>query len=260
MKHMICLSGEPIQRPHIKEVVDLGCGVELQSYGMKGIASELSWQERIMLHKDLLSGFNGDLAIHGPFIGMDFSHADHLINAAINSRLDMIFEAAKTFSVQRIILHTGFSLELEIFKLEERWFAKQVDFWQNEVTRWADANITVVLENVVEKSPDMMVRIIDAVNHPNLGLCFDVGHQFMMSKLNAGAWIEKMGPRLRHVHLHDNHGQADEHLPIGKGRIDYLPIFKALKLHSPEAVVSLEVDADIETKMANLAYVMDRYK
>jgi len=31
-----------------------------------------------------------------------------------------------------------------------------------------------------------------------------------------------------HLHVHDNHGQRDEHLPVGRGTIDYAPLTPVL--------------------------------
>lgn len=35
--------------------------------------------------------------------------------------------------------------------------------------------------------------------------------------------------RITHVHLHDNHGKRDEHLPLGKGSVDFEYIAKTLR-------------------------------
>jgi sugar phosphate isomerase/epimerase len=41
--------------------------------------------------------------------------------------------------------------------------------------------------------------------------------------VNGGiqACIQAFGPRLQHIHLHDNHGEKDEHLEVGKGAIRF---------------------------------------
>lgn len=52
-------------------------------------------------------------------------------------------------------------------------------------------------------------------------------------------WLAPMLPDLRHVHLHDNHGALDEHLPLGAGTIDFAPILAALAAH-PDITITLE--------------------
>jgi sugar phosphate isomerase/epimerase len=259
VKFLICLKGDSEQHPFLPRIMELGAGIELQSYGMQGIVSETEWQKRVALHQEMIKDFQGDLAMHGPFIGMDYNHLDHLIDAAINKRMDMIYDTVRQLGARTVVLHTSFTTELERFSLEEQWFKKMAEFWQREILRWAGLGVTVVLENVVEKSPNTMVRLAEAVENPFFGLCLDIGHQNIAGGLTAGAWIERMGGRLRHVHLHDNNGKKDEHLPIGRGTIDFQPIFRALHRFAPEAALSLEVDSDIETKVNNLADVIERF-
>jgi sugar phosphate isomerase/epimerase len=57
-----------------------------------------------------------------------------------------------------------------------------------------------------------------------MGLVLDVGHAKTCGTLNE--FLEH--PELAHVHLHDNSGQNDEHLPLGKGCIDFGPVLKAI--------------------------------
>lgn len=58
-----------------------------------------------------------------------------------------------------------------------------------------------------------------------MGLVLDVGHAQTCGTLEAFLGH----PELAHVHLHDNSGQNDEHLPLGKGCIDFGPVLKAIE-------------------------------
>nr|NIS40833.1 sugar phosphate isomerase/epimerase [Desulfuromonadales bacterium] len=40
-----------------------------------------------------------------------------------------------------------------------------------------------------------------------------------------------MAPYLLHMHLHDNHGDRDAHLPVGKGTFDFQRLFSLLRAH-----------------------------
>jgi hypothetical protein len=51
MNLMICLSGEPEQLPFLPEVVELGAGIELGSYGMLGVRSERDWEAHFSMHQ-----------------------------------------------------------------------------------------------------------------------------------------------------------------------------------------------------------------
>jgi sugar phosphate isomerase/epimerase len=252
MDLMICLRGEPEQLPFLPEIAELGAGIELGSYGMVGIRSERDWEARFALHEAICAHFQGTIAVHGPFIGIEYAHVDCLIREAVNRRLDMTFDVAVKLKASRVVLHSGYTPVIDLFKLEDLWLNGCVAFWQREIRRWADAGIEIVLENDVEKSPDLLVRLVDQVDHPFLGLCMDIGHQHLFSELTALEWVRRMAHRLFHLHLHDNDRTGDKHWPLGRGTIDFEPFYAALLRHVPRATVSLEVAADMGVKMGDL--------
>jgi sugar phosphate isomerase/epimerase len=58
-----------------------------------------------------------------------------------------------------------------------------------------------------------------------MGLVLDVGHAQTCGTLEA--FLKRT--ELAHVHLHDNSGQNDEHLPLGKGCIDFGSVLKMIE-------------------------------
>jgi sugar phosphate isomerase/epimerase len=183
---------------------------------------------------------------------MEYAHIDHLIREAVHRRLDMTFDVAVKLKASRVVLHSGYKLENDLFKLQDTWLEKNVEFWQREIQRWAEAGIEIVLENDIDKSPDLLVRLVNTVDNPFLGLCMDIGHQHMFSELDALEWVRRMDKRLFHIHLHDNDRTGDNHCPIGRGTIDFEPFYTALLRHVPQASLSLEVEDTMEVKMGDL--------
>ena len=259
MNLMICMNGEPEQLPFLPEIAELGAGVELGSYGLFGIQSEENWETRFGLHAALRTQFQGVVAIHGPFLGMEFAHTDHLIRDVVNRRLDMTFEVALKLRASRVVLHSGYTPETDLFKLQDAWLKKNVAFWQHEISRWAAAGIQIVLENDTQKLPDVIVRVVNEVDHPFLGLCLDIGHQHVFSGLGPLEWVRRMGDRLFHIHLHDNDRTDDKHWPIGRGTIDFEPFYAGLMKHVPQATISLEVEDQMERKMGDLRDLAARF-
>ncbi len=251
MEFMVCLRGEAEQLPHLSEIAALGAGIELGSYGLIGIRSDSDWQQRVHLHQTLRAQFDGPLALHGPFVGMDFAHMDHLIRAAVQQRMDMTFAAARQLRARRVILHSGYTLEVDAFHYRDAWRSGTIAYWQQEITRWAAAQIEIVLENDLDSEPETLVQIVAAVNSPYLGLCLDIGHHHLFGKADARAWVEHMRPYLRHVHLHDNDGIRDRHWPLRRGTIDFAGFFATLQEHVPHATLSIEVEDTIEVKMGD---------
>ena len=136
MNLMICMRGEPEQLPFLPEIAKLGAGIELGSYGLIGIRSERDWQARLALHQAVRQQFEGTIAIHGLFIGMEFGHIDHLIRKAVHQRLDMTFEAAVQLKASRVVLHGGYKPENDLFSLQYSWLKENIEFWRGEIRRW----------------------------------------------------------------------------------------------------------------------------
>jgi sugar phosphate isomerase/epimerase len=252
MNLMICLSGEPEQLPFLPEIAGLAAGIELGSYGLVGIQSDRDWETRFTFHQAVRAQFQGMLALHGPFLGMEYAHRDHLFREAVNRRLDMMYDVAGKLKASRLVLHSGYTPEIALFNLQDSWLKRNVEFWQREIRRWADAGVEIVLENDTQKSPDILVRLVNEVDHPFLGLCLDIGHQNVFSGLDALEWVRRMGHRLFHIHLHDNDRTDDRHWPLGRGTIDFEPFYAAIMRQVPGATLSLEVEDTMEVKMGDL--------
>jgi len=259
MDFFICAYGEPSEEqfiPYVKDIVD---GFEIQNYDRKGVVSDAGWQQVLAEHRRIRPRLPGRLAVHGPFAGIDYTYKDHLLREAVRRRMDMVFEMVQELQPDTLVLHTGCSDIMVSFNLADQWLEPAVAFWKDEIKRYEACGVLVVLENIAERTPDSMIRLIETVGSDFLGLCFDIGHAGLCSPLSPAEWVEQMGRRLKHVHLHDNNGKADEHLPVGKGKTDFDSFFAALARQAPDATVSMEVIADPQTVIENVLYVTRRY-
>ncbi len=72
----------------------------------------------------------------------------------------------------------------------------------------------------------------------------DVGHAHCNSHTPVLKWIEALGNRIGYVHLHDNHGEADEHLGLGQETIPMLEVCHALNECAPNAICAIEAEGD----------------
>jgi sugar phosphate isomerase/epimerase len=102
-------------------------------------------------------------------------------------------------------------------------------------------NTKVVIENVpneeysIGTSVDELIEIINRVQSDRLFIMFDTGHGFMNCESDEEFMkeFEKATDYLFGLHISDNHGEEDEHLGIGEGKISFKQLFlncKELKL------------------------------
>jgi len=92
--------------------------------------------------------------------------------------------------------------------------------------------ITICLENVgwnyLDQSFEDLLKIRDEVGH-SLQFTLDIGHARIYSEAGIEEGFRVLGDNIRHIHLSDNYGMEDDHLPIGEGNIDYLRFFHLIR-------------------------------
>jgi sugar phosphate isomerase/epimerase len=109
----------------------------------------------------------------------------------------------------------------------------------------SDRGLHLMVENddrTLAAVEDLRV-VLDAV--PRAGFHLDVGHanlHLARGEPNRTAGLlEAFGERLAHVHVSDNRGSEDLHLPLGAGTIDWKKAIRLLKAAGWDSTVTLEV-------------------
>jgi sugar phosphate isomerase/epimerase len=94
-----------------------------------------------------------------------------------------------------------------------------------------DLDMRIMIENMLNipvilgRAPSEIQGIIETVDRENLGFVLDVGHANTNGNLNE---FLKIAGIVRHVHVHDNHGERDEHLPVGHGTVNWKSVISSL--------------------------------
>src|SRR5271170_2231767 len=81
--------------------------------------------------------------------------------------------------------------------------------------------VTIALENTPSElgAPSVLQRFLADTHLNDLKLCFDIGHAHVEEGVGPG--FETMREHLVSSHIHDNHGEKDEHLLPFDGTIDW---------------------------------------
>jgi sugar phosphate isomerase/epimerase len=95
--------------------------------------------------------------------------------------------------------------------------------------------VTIALENRGDElgSPSSLQHFITDTHLHDLRLCFDTGHAHLETGVEPG--FDMMRDRVATVHVHDNHGEKDEHLLPFEGTIDWDATFGTFAA-SPQAL------------------------
>lgn len=166
--------------------------------------------------KDKLAGI-GRRMMHAPF--------NELCPAAIEPRVYEVARAryreaaaiAMSYGVNRMVVHSGY-IPLVYFK--GYFHERSVTFWR-ELLGDLPQDFTLLLENVLEDSPELLAGIVKEIDDPRFRLCLDIGHaNTIVSDVPIIEWIDGCAPYLGHMHVHNNYRQYDNHNPPDDGLID----------------------------------------
>lgn len=86
-----------------------------------------------------------------------------------------------------------------------------------------------------------MLRLIEHVQSPVLGMNLDPSHLFPLGEL-SDAVVYQLGSRIFHCHFSDNDGLTNVHWRPGQGKIDWEALMRALKSVGFDGVISIELE------------------
>lgn len=136
-----------------------------------------------------------------------------------------------------------FQVEIDpAFSWEKQWRVL-VDTVKRCARMAAQANLKLTMEPRVGEmvsNTDAMLRLMDHVNDDNFYAVLDTGHQNAQKEILPLS-VEKLGSRIKYVHVSDNDSRTNEHLPLGKGTIDWDGVFLGLAKHKFDGYVAIDV-------------------
>ncbi|MDI6742680.1 MAG: sugar phosphate isomerase/epimerase [Smithella sp.] len=179
------------------------------------------------------------ITFHAPFMDLRPGALDEKIRRASVDRMKEAFSLARYFNPIKIVCHPCFDERYYVFG-EDLWLESSVKTWKELIPLAEKYKTVIALENTYEQNPDMLRRLFDTLSSESICFCFDAGHFNVFSYEPLNVWLKTLGKYLGHLHLHDNFGQSDEHLPVGKGTFPFEELFAALKKMRFSPTMTLE--------------------
>lgn len=243
-----------IPYPQLDELLPMVVERQLQpEIGFKG-------PDLDQLDPELIDRASGQLAdaglavtVHAPFFDLNPGAIEPYVFEATAIRFRQTIAAASRLGARTIVFHPGY----EYWKyggMDHLWLEASMQFWPAMIELAEEYEINLSLENIFETSPGTLLDLLDQIDSPRLGHCFDVGHWRLFSKTSLAEWFASIGHRINHLHLHDNTGAGDEHRPIGEGDIDFSELFSLITGLNQAPTMTLEAHSmdELERSLANI--------
>jgi len=179
------------------------------------------------------------VTVHGPFWDLSSGSVDRRIREVTQSRYCSLLDLVEQMRPEQIVCHTGFDPRHH-WGHRQTWIENSLATLAPLVRRAETLRTPLVLENVWEEDPLLHLELLEEIKSPWLGFCLDTGHQHSFSKTTLEKWLAATWPYLKEIHIHDNDGAYDSHLPVGAGTIDFDYLFNFLGKKGISPVLTLE--------------------
>lgn len=180
-----------------------------------------------------------ELTIHGPYAELNPGSLDERVRLLTVERYHLAFRIASYLKPKAMVLHGGYS-ERKFKGDIQGWLDKSLKTWPQFIREAERLSMVIAVENIFDKDPLALRSLMEKIPSPRLGICIDSGHLNVFSAVPMEEWFKSLGPYVAEVHMHDNKGAGDEHLPIGEGAIDFRLFLGYISAYCPVPIFTIE--------------------
>lgn len=158
--------------------------------------------------------------VHAPYGDLNLATLNYPIWRESIHQIASCITHAASFT-DRVTIHPGYLSPVGKMMPDRAWGQQKKAL--TEIGRIAaDNGVLACLENMIGvkeflcQRPEELLGMTEGIE--GIGITIDIGHAHTVGRVDAFLpWL----PSARHLHIHDNHGSADEHLALGDGTIPW---------------------------------------
>ncbi|MBW2412777.1 MAG: sugar phosphate isomerase/epimerase [Deltaproteobacteria bacterium] len=191
-----------------------------------------------------LSAHSMQLVCHLPTFVSIADLTESIRQASLDEMYNSL-EVAAELNALKVVLHPGHIGGLASFVMDMA-LDLGIKSLNAIIAKAHRLGLSVCLENMFPRiqsfyEPSHFTDILERL--PDLKLTLDSGHANIgvRNEQKIFEFIRQFGNRIGHVHLSDNLGHRDDHLPIGEGTINFQKIAEALNGCGYDDTITLEI-------------------
>lgn len=221
-------------------------GVELVTEGADWYDNGADWFRK----SGFPANFAGRISVHAPIFDLNLANPRYPVLSQYSFEVyqQSLLWAAQ-IGAKHIVIHPNLQTTPIFHKAEAQRCSKSYLRKLGELGKRLGVNVLV--ENVgfhecALFSSEEFIRLFDEI--PSIDALLDVGHAHI-NQWDIPEIINRLGKRLTAVHLHDNCGKDDDHLPIGEGTIEWTGIWQELRgaVHEIEFILEYKIGTPLDT-------------
>lgn len=197
---------------------------------------------------ELTPSYDLEYSAHSPMSDINIGSLNPRMREASVQELLEGMGAAARMGMDVYTVHPGFLTPIGLVARDRVKEAVRSSLRRLEAMS-GELGITIALENMprspfsMATEPGFLTELMDGID---IGICFDIGHANTMGLVDE---FLELKDRFVNIHVHDNMGATDEHLPVGKGTVDFHSLLERLAGYSGRYVIeSRGVDDAVESQ------------
>lgn len=228
-----------------------GLGIEVTLYDTEWMMGERAIADAERVRKEFESRAL-TVTAHGPLFDLNPGSLDPSIRSYTRDCFIRGVEISAAMGAKKLVFHTFFNPLLPIGVLSG-WKKLAKPVWAEALGVAEEEGVVITLENSYEPTAEFFQDLFETFGGEKFDMCFDPAHVHLYSRDGQSAWIVTMGYKMTHLHLNDNAGDSDDHLPLGSGEIPYKSFLPDLCGACEHATVVLEMS--VERAMQSLGFL-----
>ena len=186
---------------------------------------------------DAVSAHDMKFSAHAPLSDINIGSLNPRVREVAIREITNALRSARQLNISVLTVHPGFYSPLGLLD-KPAVLEKTLDSLSCIEKVSKEVGVRVALENMPQMGPMTMGRapeeLFQLLNGFDMDICFDVGHAHTMGAIED---FLKHKDRFINVHLHDNMGDRDQHLPVGEGNIDFKKVLSGLSGYKGRYVI-----------------------
>lgn len=195
------------------------------------LLSALFRSGKVLEIKNLSNSYDFQYFAHVPNIDTNLASVNPFLRRVLEKTILKAVVFAAELDARLLVSHVGRLSRDYPQKLVKKAIKNAMESLRKINRLSSDLGIIFTIENdhrsndyVLAGYPEQIAFLVENVG---CKLTFDVGHANTIGKIED--FTKLLDKFIVNVHVHDNDGGEDKHLPVGKGSIDFPEVFRRMK-------------------------------
>lgn len=184
-------------------------------------------------------------SLHGYFIDINPASGDPYIKEYSQKACAKSCEIAQRIGAENVVFHSSCFPNLRGVYMD-KWAKNCGQFFSELADKYS---LNLFIENCADIDPTPIKTLLTEAGSARVRACLDTGHA-LLTRTPMEQWFEELSDYIGYVHLSDNMGLFDDHMPLGTGKLDLELVDSCCRRLPKDTKCTLEVGGLEEIKQS----------